>query len=304
MPSALFLLCQFALAAMLTLGFLGYTSRERRHAAGRLRQLTRGARVGGAASLRSRHTMLLSAASATRRLLALIRVGKEAEDPIRARLEGGGIRRADAVDLYLGIRLLAPISGLLAGLCIPFHRSFLCLALGAAFYLLPDMYLRRRISRYQGQVSRSLPEALDLLVICVEAGLGIDQALLRVSQEVRHRHRALAEEFFQVNLEQRAGKPRVQAWRALADRMDIAELTSFVGMLSQADRFGTPIARALSEFAANLRERRRQSAEERAVKTTVKIIFPLVLFIFPSIFIVLLGPAVLTMLRTLGSMNK
>ena len=302
MPTVLFLLCQFTLAAAMALGFLSYTSRERRHAAGRLRLLTRGSK--GVAALRSEHTILLGAAGITRHLLSWIRVGKEAEDQIRISLESAGIRRPDAVDLYLGIRLLAPLCGSLAGLCVPFHRSFWSLMLGAVFYLLPDFFVRRRTSRYQAQVCRSLPEALDLLVICVEAGLGIDQALLRVSQEVRHRHRALSEEFFQVNLEQRAGKPRVQAWRALATRMDIAELTSFVSMLSQADRFGTPIARALSEFAANLRERRRQGAEERAAKTTVKIIFPLVLFIFPSIFIVLLGPAVLTMFRTLGSMGK
>ena len=302
MSTALFLLCQFTLAGAIVLGFLGYTSREQRHAAGRFRLLVRDGR--GVAALRSEYKVLLSAAAVTRRLLASMRADKEAEDRIRVMLESAGIRRVDAVDLYLGTRLLAPLTGLLLGLCIPFHRSFWALVLCAAFYLLPDFYLRRRTSRYQGQVCRSLPEALDLLVICVEAGLGIDQALLRVSQEVRHRHKALSEEFLQVNLEQRAGKPRGYAWKALAARMDIAELTSFVGMLAQADRFGTPIARALSEFAANLRERRRQNAEERAAKTSVKIIFPLVLFIFPSIFIVLLGPAVLTMLRTLGSMQK
>ena len=302
MSTSLFLLCQFACAACIVLGFLSYTTRERRHAAGRLRLLTRGSK--GLPGLRSENAFLVSLAVVTRRLLSWIRVGKEAEDQIRTRLESGGMRRADAVDIYLGVRLLTPLCGVFAGLCIPNHRSFWALLLCAVFYLLPDFYIRRHTSRYQGQVCRSLPEALDLLVICVEAGLGIDQALLRVSQEVRHRHKALSEEFFQVNLEQRAGKPRVQAWRALAARMDIAELTSFVSMLSQADRFGTPIARALSEFAANLRERRRQNAEERAAKTTVKIIFPLVLFIFPSIFIVLLGPAVLTMFRTLGSMGK
>src|SRR5262249_19552005 len=148
------------------------------------------------------------------------------------------------------------------------------------------------------------PDAIDLLVICVEAGLGIDQALLRSGQELALSHPPIAEEFNQINLEQRAGKERIEAWRSMAERTKLDVIKAFSGMLAQTDRFGTPIARALITFSDSLRLRRRQQAEEMAAKTTVKLIFPLVLFIFPSIFIVLLGPAMITIVRSLDTVFK
>jgi len=137
-------------------------------------------------------------------------------------------------------------------------------------------------------------------VICVDAGLGLDQALLRIGEELSASHPDIAEEFVQVNLEQRAGRPRLEAWKNLADRSEIEEFTSFVSMLSQTDRFGTPIIRALSRFSEDIRSKRRQRAEEAAAKTKIKIIFPLVLCIFPCIFIVLLAPALLSISSGLG----
>jgi tight adherence protein C len=179
----------------------------------------------------------------------------------------------------------------------PYNRLFAMLALPAVTYLLPDILLHRLIKARREKIRRSIPDAIDLLVICVDAGLGIDQALLRVSHELAGSNQEIAEEFVQINREQRAGKPRVEAWREMAERVNLSEIIAFTSMLTQTERFGTPISRALRTYSDGIRQRRRQAAEEMAAKTTVKIIFPLVLFIFPSIFIVLLGPAILSLMR-------
>ena len=181
---------------------------------------------------------------------------------------------------------------------------FWMIALPAAGFIAPNMVLTRLIKRRREKIRRSIPDAIDLLVICVDAGLGIDQALLRVGQELGISHPQITEELLQINREQRAGKPRIQAWTDMAGRSELADIDAFASMLLQTERFGTPIARALSVFADNIRLKRRQLAEEMAAKTTVKIIFPLVLFIFPSMFIVLLGPAALTIVRGMSSMGK
>ena len=168
----------------------------------------------------------------------------------------------------------------------------------------PDFWLTRQQSRRQKKVRRSIPDAMDLLVICVDAGLGLDQALLRVGAELGLSHKEINEEFQQVNLAQRAGQPRLEAWQSLAERSGIVEFRAFVNMLTQTERFGTPIAKALSRFSEELRTKRRQLAEEAATKTKIKIIFPLVLCIFPCIFIVLLAPAVITIasgLKVIGN---
>jgi tight adherence protein C len=151
------------------------------------------------------------------------------------------------------------------------------------------------VKRRQKKIQKGIPDAIDLLVICVEAGLGLDQALLRIGQEIVLSYPELNDEFNQVNLEQRAGKPRLDAWQGLADRTKLEEFTSLVTMLQQTDRFGTPIVRALSRYSEEIRTARRQRAEEAAAKTKIKILFPLVFFIFPCLFIVLLAPAILTL---------
>jgi tight adherence protein C len=159
----------------------------------------------------------------------------------------------------------------------------------------PDFVLTQLVSRRQGSIRRALPDSLDLLVICMEAGLGIDQAMARVGDEIRLTSPALADEFQIINREQRAGKPRLEAWRSMAERVDIDFVRQFVAMLVQTERFGTPIANALGQFADTLRTRRTQAAEEAAAKAGVKLLFPLVIFIFPSIFVVALGPAIIAM---------
>jgi tight adherence protein C len=161
------------------------------------------------------------------------------------------------------------------------------------------MWLKTKIKNRRERIRKSLPDALDLLVICVEAGLGLDQAMLRVGQELDISHPDIHQEFMQVNLEQLAGKPRLEAWKSAAERTQIPEFFLFVGMLTQADRFGTPIVRALSRFGDEIRLKRRQRAEEMAAKTKIKILFPLVLFIFPCVFIVLLAPAILNIAKNM-----
>jgi tight adherence protein C len=228
-----------------------------------------------------------------------------AEDPnLKARLVGAGIHSANSVDIYFAAQFLVPLAGVVLGSLIRSGGLFWVVAFGAVGYLAPDMWLKKKTANRRNRIRKSLPDALDLMVICVDAGLGLDQALLRIGEELSVSHRDISEEFIQVNLEQRAGRPRLEAWKNLADRSEIEEFTSFVSMLTQTDRFGTPIIRALSRFSEDIRSKRRQRAEEQAAKTKIKIIFPLVLCIFPCIFIVLLAPALLNIASGLGGLGQ
>ncbi len=220
------------------------------------------------------------------------------------RLARAGYKGALPADIYVAARILCPLLAWFVASCIPYGRIFWMIALPAVAYLGPNFVLTRMVSRRRERIRKSIPDAIDLLVICVDAGLGIDQALLRVGQELGISHPQITEELLQINREQRAGKPRVQAWIDMAARSELADIDGFANMLLQTERFGTPIARALSAFADGIRQKRRQLAEEMAAKTTVKIIFPLVLFIFPSMFIVLLGPAALNIMRGMSSMTR
>jgi tight adherence protein C len=221
------------------------------------------------------------------------KLGLSVDDTLKQRLVSAGIKNPQSMNAYSASRLIGPLTGLALGSLIHSNTIFWAFTLGAVFYLAPDTWLRMRIKKRRERIRKSLPDALDLMVICVEAGLGLDQAMLRVGRELNLSHPDIHQEFIQVNLEQMAGKPRLEAWRSAAERTQIPEFSLFVSMLVQADRFGTPIIRALSRFADEIRLKRRQRAEEMAAKTKIKILFPLVLFIFPCIFIVLLAPAVL-----------
>jgi tight adherence protein C len=228
-----------------------------------------------------------------------IRLGLAEDERVKQQLLSGGVRTSRGANIYLTTRILGPVIGLVLGSLIPTNTVFWSLTMGAVFYLIPDMWLKVRIQKRRERIRKSLPDALDLLVICVEAGLGLDQAMLRVGQELTISHPDIHQEFMQVNLEQLAGKPRLEAWKSAADRTQIAEFSLFVSMLTQADRFGTPIVRALSRFGDEIRLKRRQRAEELAAKSKIKILFPLVLFIFPCIFVVLLAPAILSIARNM-----
>jgi len=222
---------------------------------------------------------------------------------LQKRFHAAGLRNPSRINAYFAIRILGPLATLISWTFfrqIPFFYVSMLLGVG---YLAPDFWLSARIKQRREEIRLGLPDALDLMVVCMDAGLGLDQALLRTGQELSGSHPVLAEELMQINLEQRAGKPRVNAWRDMADRTQLETVKGFASMLAQSDRFGTPVSKALSTFADRLRTHRSQLAEEMAAKSTIKLMFPLVLFIFPSMFIVLLGPAALTISRSLGTLG-
>lgn len=214
-----------------------------------------------------------------------------------------GYRSSEALLAMRGFKLLFPIATLSAVFLTgfyslnPFVVPVMALGLG---YLVPDILLTWRVHARQHKLRRALPDALDLLVICVEAGLGLDQSLMKVSQDMRVSHRELSEELQLVNLEMRIGKSRIDALRELARRTGLDDIKSLVAMLVQTERFGTSIAQSLRVFSDDMRIKRRQRAEEMAAKTPVKMVPVLVFFIFPALMVVILGPAALILMRQLG----
>ncbi len=231
------------------------------------------------------------------------RMGLGEDETTKQRLLSAGVGSPEGMNMYFASRLAAPAICLVCGSLMASDTVFWALSAAAIGYLLPDMWLRRRISKRRERIRKSLPDAIDLLVICVEAGLGLDQSMLRVGQELDISHPDLHTEFMQVNFEQLAGKPRLEAWKSAAERTQIPEFSLFVSMLTQADKFGTPIVRALSRFGDEIRLKRRQRAEEMAAKSKIKILFPLVLFIFPCIFVVLLAPAILNIAKNMETLK-
>ncbi len=213
-----------------------------------------------------------------------------------------GYRRPELAYVIRGMKILLPIGLLSLVYFTDLYRQnpFLVFGLaGAAGFLLPELWLTSRVRHRQRRIILGLPDALDLLVVCVEAGLGLDQAILRVAQELRIAHPELSEDLQLINLEMRVGKSRVEALREFGLRTGVEDAKALVAMLIQTDRFGTDLAQALRVHSDNLRTKRRQRAEEMAAKATVKMIPPLVFFIFPALFAVLLGPAVLGLIRQL-----
>lgn len=216
-----------------------------------------------------------------------------------------GYRKSFHADIFVGAKLVLPA---VAGMGVAFFLKdnvILWFVLGVLLsFFFPDFWLTHAINRRREHIRLSLPDTLDLLVICMEAGLGLDQAIVRVGEELKLAHPELSEELLQINLEQRAGNPRIGAWRSMADRVGLENVRSFVNMLVQTERFGTPISRSLGVFSDSLRTQRRQRAEELAAKTTIKLVFPLVLFIFPSIFVVTAAPAIITIINSFSTMFK
>jgi tight adherence protein C len=213
-----------------------------------------------------------------------------------------GYRSPEAMMAVRGFKILVPVALVAA---VFFTRAytfnpFLVFGMAAvAGYLLPDMWLTWRVRARQRLLRRALPDGLDLLVICVEAGLGLDQALLRVAQELNVAHPELSEELQLVNLEMRVGKTRLDAMRELARRTGLDDIKALVSMLIQTERFGTSVAQSLRVHSDDLRMKRRQRAEEMAAKTTVKMVPALVFFIFPALMVVILGPAIIAIMRQL-----
>jgi len=215
------------------------------------------------------------------------------------RLMLAGYRKPYHTDLFIVVRLLLPVTmGIAVALWVQSNIIVLFIIALVIGYFAPEFWLGHAINKRRESIRLSLPDGLDLLAICMEAGLGLDQAIVRVGRELKLSHPALSEEILQINLEQRAGNPRIGAWRNMSDRVAVDSVRSFVNMLIQTERFGTPISRSLAVFSEGLRTQRRQQAEELAAKTTIKLVLPLVLFIFPCIFIVTVVPAVITVIES------
>jgi tight adherence protein C len=225
---------------------------------------------------------------------------------IQQRLVRAGFRSHDAVIVFFGLRVGVALLffGVLGSPIVMRPNIGFALAAAGVGYLLPSMALGRLEKRRQHRIRMGLPDGLDLLVVSVEAGLGLDQAIQRVGEEIAFAHRELSDELRLVNLELRAGKGRTDALRALADRTGVDDLSSLVAMLVQTDRFGTSVAQSLRVHAETMRTKRRQRAEEAAAKTGVKMVFPLVFCIFPAIWVVTIGPAAIKFVQVLMPMAE
>ena len=226
--------------------------------------------------------------------------GKWEDSPIRLRFINAGIRTPNAVVLFYGAKTLLPLvfaAGAYIALQIAgksFDPNMLLLLLLLAATLgcyLPNIALSRAVKARQREIFDNFPDAADLMLVCVEAGLGLDAALVRVADELRTKSSALAEEIHLTNLETRAGGTRAQALRNLGLRTGVQEINTFATMLSQADKFGTSIGESLRVFSDDLRHKRQLRAEELAAKLPTKMLFPLILCIFPAVSMVILGPA-------------
>jgi tight adherence protein C len=224
---------------------------------------------------------------------------------LQLRLVQAGYRRPDSLAVFLGIRIACAV-GLFALMATPIvMRPNLGLALLAAAigYVAPAMWLARIAKKRQHRIQLSLADALDLLVVSVEAGLGLDQAMARVAEELALAHPDLSGELRMVNLELLAGTGRSEAFKNLADRTGVEDLRSLVAMLVQTDKFGTSVSQSLRVHSETVRTKRRQRAEEAAAKTGVKLVFPLVFCIFPSIWVVTIGPAAIKFIEVIVPMG-
>jgi len=232
---------------------------------------------------------------------------------LRKRLIQAGYFDENAVTVYRVTRLIAAVvlpimtfSLVTVILSWPVDTTAIGLTVLAVIYglFMPSFILSRMISNRKGRITRALPDALDLMVVCVEAGLGLNAALQRVGREMELVEPDLSEELAITNREIRAGKPRDEALRNLGDRTGVNDVKSLVAMLVQTDRFGTSIADSLRVFADSMRTKRRQRAEELVAKAAIKLIFPLLLCIFPALLIVLMGPALIRMMDLFGAMGQ
>lgn len=227
------------------------------------------------------------------------------QSKLRARLMTAGFRREAAPILFLSTKTLGGlIGGVLAALyAFGANKEFndvIFWAIGGLGigFMLPEFWLSNAVKKRTEAIRNGLPDSLDLMVVAVESGLGLDAAILRVSDEMGQVHPALAEELQIATVEAQMGVPRSEALSKMAERSGVQEMKALVAVITQAEKLGTSIAKALRNQAEALRTKRRQRAEERAQKTAVKLLIPLVLFIFPAIFVVVAGPAVIHLMKT------
>jgi len=220
---------------------------------------------------------------------------------VMQRLTRAGYRNESAIRVFYGCKVLVPVVlcaiALVSGAAkfSPFFVYASCLGLG---FLGPDFWLGRKIKQRQKKMERGLPDVLDLLIICIEAGLSLDQATARTAEELQKAQPELCDEFGILVLEQRAGRARSEAWKNLSERTGVDSIRNLVSVLVQSEQFGTSVAKTLRVHSDTMRAKRIQQVEEMAAKTSVKLVFPLVFFIFPALFLVTLGPAVILMMES------
>jgi tight adherence protein C len=228
------------------------------------------------------------------------------QNQLKVRLANAGFRSDSAVAVYLGLRFSSFVGFLLLSLVVFLPREgftlaagkFIIIFAGIGFYL-PNIILWWLRRKRQQEIFLTLPDALDLLVVCVESGLGLDAAMRKVCDEMKDHAKVLAEELSLANFQLQMGRPRREVLHDLGVRTGVDDVRSLAAILIQADRFGSSIAQALRVQSDSMRTRRKQLAEEKAAKTAVQLIFPLVLFIFPGIFVVLVGPAAISIMETI-----
>jgi len=283
------------IAGVLASLVLERTAPERR----RLNELLEGAGGVGTVTGVGSTTLTNTPSAAAERAARMIPKSPKDMGRLRRRMALAGYKNPYAAIAFSALEIVLPAIGFVAvawwqGL----SRGFLLAILAAmGGYLIPGLWLSRQIEKRKKQIRNGLPDALDLFIVCVEAGSSLDQAILKASEELVIAYPALAEELRMITTEVRAGKPRLEAFKNFADRTKVDDVRALVAMMIQTDRFGTSIAQALRTHAETSRTKRRQAAEEKAGKLGVKLVFPLVFCLFPAFYVVVLGPAVIQFLR-------
>jgi tight adherence protein C len=306
LPQIVFFVLTFVLFTAFSYGLMRYLS------APSMTQRLRALKQTGKLANESSASMPAGAGAFDHWLWPLARISLPEEkweaSPLRTHFLNAGYRSFSAPLIFfasksIGTFLLPGLLSMFIGLGsldLSGMNLLLCMLMAAALgYYFPNVVLNRLIERRKRELMESFPDALDLMRVCVQAGLGLDAAIARVGDEMRLKSEALYEELHTVSLELRAGASRERAMRNLALRMGLEDVDSLVAMLIQAERFGTSVAESLRVHAEGLRQKRRVRAEEAAAKLPVKMLFPLVFFIFPSLLVILLGPAIISIAKVL-----
>jgi tight adherence protein C len=264
----------------------------------RLREVTRGADVAALPEITSLSSE--PRADLWQRLAPMLGLSIKEFNRLRSRLTRAGFEQPSAPIVYAVCERVLPFAAALAPLLVwQGPRAYFGAAVaGGAMFFTPALFVDRALANRRQAIENGLADALDLLVVCIEAGCGLDQAIVKTSDELAIAYPVLANELRMLTTEIRAGKPRLDAFKALAQRTKVDDVRSLVAMLIQTDRFGTSIGQALRTHADSSREKRRQRAEEKAQKIAVKLVFPLVLCFFPAFYVVVLGPAIITFVRS------
>jgi tight adherence protein C len=277
---------------------------------GRLEQMQPGGPVQDTVARRRRQAKSERLMKVLQTLGQQVGSGRKDASEIRLFLIQAGFSDPRAVSIYwasrVGLAIGLPVLALFGLPLLGVSSVKVLLAVlyfGAIGWIAPAFYVRRRLKARQKEVQLALADMLDMLVVCVEAGLGLNQALVRVADEIEHVSTVMSEQLALINLEMRAGTPREEALKNFADRTGLPDIRSLVSMMVQTDRFGTSVADALRVHSETMRTKRRQRAEEAAAKTTIKLVFPLVLFVFPAMFVVVLGPSVIAIFRMFVSLQ-